>query len=209
MEGIAVKKGAICLICLLLILSLAACSQSNELPTDIKDVGDNISIKDDTLKTTTPTPKNGGMFPGTNANVTPQENDEITVDDIKAWYADFISSDFEEYTDGSIEESDAHHIEIAALRSGGDILISSYDGVYYNTIFRFSKDMDAKLRKQQIEENISIYLARDLTDYEKIVLNDAVEAIMKGGEIIYLNNFKDYIRGYIYADSNYIYVQVL
>lgn len=204
-----IKKKICLLLCTLcVLLSLSACKNFNNLPDSIQNVGDNISKGDNLLDTNQQTDSQGNSTDDT-TNVTPQEHDDITVDDVKLWFSDLISNDYTEYTEEAQSEENNYYIEKASLKSGGDILICSYDGTYFNTTFRFTKTMDADTLHEQMDTYISTYLERSLTDNEIFALDDAISSIKIGGEMIYLDSFEDYLRGYVYADPDFFYIQVL
>ena len=204
-----IKKKICLLLCALcVLLSLSACKNSNNLPDGVQNVGGNISKGDDLLDTNQQTNVQGDNA-GDATDITPQEHDDITADNVKLWFSDLISNDFSEYTEETQSEEDNYYIEKASLKSGGDILIASYDGTYFNTTFRFIKTMEESTLHEQIDACISTYLARSLTDNETFALDDAISSIKIGGEMIYLDAFEDYLRGYVYADSDFFYIQVL
>ena len=192
------KKLFILTVFLAIALSLSACSKERDFPTNAEGV--NIYQSSDTADN--PSTIDIDITDSISViNIDDVSLTDSTAEIIKEWFSDAVSS---EYTKS---ESDGGSLvtETAFLHTGGSISISSYSGIYFNTIFTYQDDFNVDVLKSKTEDFLKVYLERSLTSSEKEHLHAAIESALKNNDdIVYITEFMNTAPMYIsISDTSY------
>lgn len=190
----------------------AGCSNGDDLPTGIGEVGGTIEHEDDMLPSTDITFNTPNVSPddGDNADgdgesaVRPEAR--AAVDEVKSWYEDIVSGSYSETVD---EEFAYISRDTAPMTNGGRLSIVIRDGYYNMTEARFALNgLDLDALKENVSEVTAAYIGRRLTVNETEALGNAIDAALSGPDVANVPELENAVSVTLMVNADDLLVQL-
>lgn len=209
-ETLATKTISIFLVALLCSF-FTGCSNNNDLPTNIGQVGESITKEQDLLDQTDIKLNQGGIPIGNNSNDSETnkinladniKTQELTSDIVRGWLSEYAKGS---YTEISEDDGDFIRYE-TSMNLGGKMSIVNYLGSYYMTELKFDKNTDFV---SALSAYIEAYIGRGVTQTELQEIEEDIEIAKSGGDIQFVSTMSLTASVYILSDGDNILIQIV
>jgi len=192
------------------LLLLSACAPTDTpLPTNVENVGDVITKENDLLEDTNieytqRLPYEGNGLGLNEFCLTSFDVDYATAGTVKSWIADCVNGDYQAVED----EAAGVTRESANLAAGGSIHIVSYENHYYMAELHLDAGKSPGTLKADIEAVLTAYIGRRLASPESNELESAIDVVLQGGEMSYVESLSNTASVYLMQQDNQLLVQI-